>query len=215
MTAEPVVPGIRRPRPQRVAQGDGTEPWHGTANGARFHRCGCVPCRSAGAAAVAAYRERLRAAPIPDEVHGTKNGYDSYSCRCAPCRSARYADDILHRPPIKPKKEHREPKKEYREMKTTRPPRPSVYTTIEPAGMTLARAMEIAIAAGQRATLTAPPVVSRPELNEKIRELNATGISDAEIARQLELKITVIGARRRGMGLPAVCGPFGRPLVTA
>lgn len=175
----------------RVPVGEGTEPWHGTVSGFTYHSCGCRRCVSAQNARQKKYRDRYKAerlaGPVPEHVHGMSTGYGRWGCRCEKCSTAKSAADKNCRART------RKPK--------TKPltTRITSIASIRPVGMTLDRAMEIAIAA-DLATLN--PVVANPELNEQIKSLNSFGLNDSIIADRLDLSVDIVARRRRGMGLP-------------
>jgi len=98
---------------KRLPQGDGTEPWHGTAGGYTNHHCGCSRCRDAANQYWREHARKLRdqagrrhnghqlvpwrkgsdmRRPLQgsgDEPwHGTPYGYSYYLCSCPDCREA-------------------------------------------------------------------------------------------------------------------------------
>lgn len=74
-------------RPGELAADD---PRHGTPNGYGNLGCRCDACRSAHAAAHAAYIKRQRVAGRVIGTHGSSVAYDT-GCRCDECRLAHNA----------------------------------------------------------------------------------------------------------------------------
>lgn len=77
---------------------------------------------------------------------------------------------------------------------------------IHPAGMTLERALQIAV----KAIRVAPPTPPS-ERQQELTRLHALGLNDKELAEALDCDRRWIRASRASLGLPANARPGGQP----